>query len=77
MPKQHHTVKDLRAAVKGISGAWIRRWRDGTIWAGHLSHTELTMFQVKAAIEKAGFICRCNGKPGTSGEFIIDVTKPE
>ncbi len=73
MAKRHPTVKVLRASVKGISGAWLRRWKDGTIWAGHTSQTEMTMLRVKAAIEKAGFICHCNGRPGTAGEFIIDV----
>lgn len=77
MAKRHPTVKALRAAVKDISGAWIRRWKDGTIWAGHTSNTEMTMFRLKATLEAAGFVCHCNGKPGTAGEFIIDVEQPQ
>jgi hypothetical protein len=30
----HATVKQLREIVKGVDGAWVRRWKDGEIWVG-------------------------------------------
>lgn len=72
-------TKALRDAVKHIPGAWVRVYRDGTAWAGCASEfTKCSvggerMMAVKAALEAAGYRCEPNGKPGTSGEHIIDV----
>ncbi len=72
-------TKKLRDAVKGVPGAWVRVYRDGTIWAGATGECVKwsvggeRMLAVKAALESAGYICELNGKPGTSGEHIIDV----
>lgn len=72
-------TKRMRAAVKHIPGAWVRAYRDGTAWAGcqgefvKWSVGGEKMMSVKAALEAAGFTCELNGKPGTSGEHIIDV----
>lgn len=30
----HKDVKELRAIVKPVDGAWVRRWKDGSLWAG-------------------------------------------
>jgi hypothetical protein len=73
-------TKELRAAVQHIPGAWVRVYRDGSAWAGcrgefvNWSVGGDKMRAVKRAIEDAGFRCGLNGAPGTSGEFIIDVS---
>lgn len=75
----HPTTKKLRNAVKHIPGAWVRVYRDGTAWAGCASEFTRSsvggerMMAVKSALEAAGYRCELNGKPGTSGEHIIDV----
>ncbi|HRQ13054.1 MAG TPA: hypothetical protein PK205_07095 [Promineifilum sp.] len=69
----------LRRVCRNYDGAWFRVYRDGSIWAGR--HGIATRWSVggnrlaelKQALEHNGFRCELNGKPGTSGEFIIDV----
>jgi len=34
----HATVKRLRQIIKGVEGAWVRRWQDGELWVGTTSH---------------------------------------
>ena len=68
-------VKALREALKHIDGAWVRAWRDGTVWAGvhGLGEGPDGMERVATALTKAGYQVKCNGKPGTAGEYIVDV----
>jgi len=72
-------TKELRAAVKHIPGAWVRVYKDGKALAGckgefvNWSVGGEPMMAVKSALEAAGYTCELNGKPGTSGEHIIDV----
>lgn len=68
------TTKALRSAVKDIPDAWVRVYRDGSIWAGSKrKQSSKAMTEVRAALEAAGYRCECKGTPGTEGEFIIDV----
>lgn len=74
----HADVKRLRAVLAEIPGAWVRRYSNGVIWAGAFgefsnSSTEDGMHQVCAALKQAGIAHECNGKPGTSGAYIVDV----
>lgn len=62
-----------RAGLGIIPGAWVRVFRDGTTWAGVHESNLACLGKVKALLERAGYVCECNGKPGTSGEHIIDV----
>lgn len=50
---------------------WVRVWRDGTMNVG--ARTKLAMLDALAALERAGYRCELNGRPGTSGEYVIDV----
>jgi hypothetical protein len=67
------TTKSLRDAVKHIDDTWVWVFRDGTKWVGSTRRSTKATAEVKAALEAAGYRCECNGTPGTSGEFIIDV----
>lgn len=75
-------TKALRDAVKHIPGAWVRVFHGKDkphAWAGcrgdfvKWSVGGEKMMAVKRALEAAGYTCRLNGQPGTSGEYIIDV----
>jgi phage replication-related protein YjqB (UPF0714/DUF867 family) len=49
----HPTVKKIRTAVKHIDGAWVRRWKDGSIWVG--CRYRFDIGALKSAVEHAGF----------------------
>lgn len=66
-------IRQLRAAVKHIPGAWVRIWPDGTCWAGHKRNSRAAMDQVVQALQAAGWRTQCQGEPGTAGQFIIDI----
>lgn len=71
---------DVRKAIDSLPGAWVRVYKDGQCWAGARGNGYPTgetgkrlMLDAKRRLEAAGYRCECNGKPGTSGEFIIEV----
>lgn len=66
-------TRKIRRAIAGIEGAWVRRYKDGTVWAGARGQGHKGMVAVVAALEAAGHRCECNGAPGTAGQFIVDV----
>ena len=66
-------TKKLRAAIKHIEGAWVRNWKDGTVWAGHKNQSAIASEKVAEALRAAGYKCRFNGEPGTAGQFVIEV----
>lgn len=49
----------------------VRRYRDGDVWV--FPQSDRQQQSLRAILEAAGLICKCNGKPGTSGERIIEV----
>jgi hypothetical protein len=66
-------TKHLRDAVKHIDGAWVRVFPSGTAaWAG-AERNRASCMAVRAALEARGYRCECRGKPGTEGEYIVDV----
>lgn len=70
------TTKQIRAIIGHVDGAWVSVSRDEKrIWAG--ARRDATTAEVREALESAGYRCEMNGAPGTSGEHIIDVFKPE
>lgn len=67
-------TKALRAIVRTLRWpefVWVRVWKDGTTNVG--ARNRRAMLDALRALEAAGYVCECNGKPGTSGEFTIDV----
>jgi hypothetical protein len=71
MAKMNPVTKALRRAVGGVPGAWVRVFRDGTMWAGHNDRTRDGMIAVRNALEAAGYRCQFQGSRGTAGEYII------
>lgn len=65
----HTQTKKLRDTVKHIPGSWVRRWKDGEVWAGThqtIGHAGY-LREMEVALESAGFQCKRDGR-------IIDVT---
>jgi len=81
----HPTVKRMRAAIKHIDGAWCRRCREFdrqgnptgnyVLSAGPRQHSQRmsSALPIAEALRTAGFRVEFNGKPGTVGEFSMDV----
>ncbi len=72
------TTRELKRVLRDYPHkTWCRTWNDGEIWVGIDSGLakhrtpELAEF-----LNERGYRAEMNGKPGTSGEFIIDVTIP-
>lgn len=65
-------TKALRSAVKHIHGATVRV-SGKNAWVSSKHPTYRRMHELKAALEARGYRCELYGKPGTSGEFIVDV----
>jgi hypothetical protein len=49
----HPTVKAIRAEIKSIDGAWVRRWKDGTTRVG--CRFAIDAQDLSAAVNRAGF----------------------
>ena len=49
----HADVKRLRSIVKRFDGAWVRRWRDGSIWVGFTWQDDVP--KIGTALAAAGF----------------------
>jgi len=74
-------ARAIRKIIAHIPGAWVREYHDGMIAAscsGAIGRTNTArgMAEVRAALEAAGYRCEANGKPGTSGQFTLDVFPP-
>ena len=74
MATRHPDVARIREAIKHIEGAWVRRWKDGAIWAGvHYRKTDERAAELKAAVEGAGYRAEIFNRPGTEGHNSLDV----
>jgi len=76
-----NNARAIRKIIGHIPGAWVREYADGSIWASGTggigkSSSADGMHEVKHALEAAGYRCEVTGKPGTSGEFVLDVFPP-
>jgi len=77
-----NNARAIRKIIRHIENAWVREYSNGTIAAG-AGHglgpgytSESGMREVRQALEAAGYRCEANGKPGTEGQFILDVFAP-
>jgi hypothetical protein len=67
-------ARKLRKEIGDIGFEYsVRRWRDGSVWViptlGRRDRTE----QLALVLNDLGYRTECNGKPGTAGQFIVDV----
>lgn len=69
-------ARQIREIIKEFDGAWVRVWRDGKIWCGLHNSTGWGLGALKDRLEDRGYRVEQNGKPGTEGEFILDVFMP-
>jgi hypothetical protein len=67
------TAKEIRKVIGHIPGAWVRCWRSGEVWAGCHGDSKVRSDRVREALEAAGYRCSMDGRPGSAGEFIINV----
>lgn len=69
----HPETKKIRDVAKQIPDSWVRRVGDGLFWAGVSGHHPNATTALRELLERSGWTCEMKGKPGTAGEFIIDV----
>lgn len=73
-------VKRLREVVGHIPGSWVRSLGNDTFWVSASGttllrwSTRLGMEEVCKALTAAGITWTLDGKPGTSGEYLVTVT---
>lgn len=68
---------DLREAIGDVGFPfWVRCYRDGDMWVGAMHFSPERRDALKAKLEAKGFRTACNGRPGTSGEGIVEVFLP-
>ena len=65
-------AREIRKHVAHIPDVWVRVWRDGEIWVGVRHHLDRRA-GITEALTSAGYRCECNGEPGTSGAYIVNV----
>lgn len=70
------TANQIRKEIGDIGFPYhVRKWRDGEIWVmpefGSLDRCE----QLCNALHVAGYRTAMNGKPGTAGQWVIEVTQ--
>jgi hypothetical protein len=70
-----NTAKRIRDLIDGRTDEkyHLRCYRNGEVWV--FPRSERHRLELKAILEDAGLTCRCTGEPGTSGEWIIEVTE--
>lgn len=80
----HPYVKMIRTASAGIDGVWVRRWKDGVMYAGVTWKSVGSADAAKARLDRLrvlcvelGFECGPDGKPGTSGEYSFILAETE
>ena len=74
-------TKEIRQVLNAHPYAWVRTWDDGTSSVGSTSYDgerkSADREAMAATLRTAGFIATEEGAPGTSGEYLLRVTKPE
>lgn len=74
----HAYVTLIRAAANRIGGLWVRRYRDGVIYAGITLSTSASaaparLDALRTVVVSLGFTIGPLGTPGTSGERSFQV----
>jgi len=71
-------TRKLRPILAGLPfKTWIRGARDGTAWVGpEYAFNMAKSEEIAALLRRHGFACELKGKPGTSGQYIVDVSGP-
>lgn len=56
-------------------GFWVRAWGDGDVWVGpnHDGPEQGRCEKLCARLTALGYEPQMNGKPGTSGEWVIEI----
>lgn len=77
-PVTKHLRRVLKAAIRAadVTERPVLEWYvcgrpDNTAWVSPKCDSD--RIKLKAILERAGYRCECNGKPETSGQWIIDV----
>lgn len=72
-----YDVKTIRKALNDLPFPfWVRKWRDGEIWVGAEHGSESKCTAIVTALEGAGYFCVTYGKPGTEGQWVVEIITP-
>jgi predicted TIM-barrel enzyme len=71
-----HSANEIRKAIDHLQfNVWVRCWADGVIWCGAEYGSEMRSREIEAALARAGYQTRRSGRPGTSGEYIVEIVQ--
>ena len=66
-------VRKLRKVLKSVDGIHVSRVTNDIYWATTIRATERGMREICAILAAANIHHECIGKPGTVGQYFVDV----
>ena len=76
MTKTKRLANELRKQIASPEidfDFWVRKWRDGGVWVGPNYGSARRCEVLCSRLHALGYETAMNGKPGTSGEYVIEI----